>query len=436
MLHDDLKKLNRYPFHMPGHKRNSSFDIIGSDIDITEIHGFDNLHSPGGTIMQIEKKLAALYRGEYSFMLVNGSTVGILAALFAVTKRGDKIIIARNCHKSVYNACFLRELNIVYIEPEYNSENGFYTKINQHRIDEVIKKHPDAAAAVITSPTYEGYISDIRADIPLIIDAAHGAHFGFGSFPEYPKADIVISSLHKTLPSLTQTAVANIYNKAFIKKVKTYLDIFETSSPSYVLMNSVSKCAAFLENSENCFQEYERLLDAFYRTDLKHLKFIHSDDKGKIIISTAKCNINGTELADMLRSDYSIECEMASLHYIILMTSVADKASAFSALAAALKEIDSKLSPCKKDVLSKLAVPQEICSIKEFFNSEKTELACSAGKISAEYVYAYPPDIPLIVPGETISSEFQTVIQKMLKSGIHIISDSELLPSYILTKAD
>ncbi len=189
-------------------------------------------------------------------------------------------------------------------------------------------------------------------------------------------------------------------------------------------MNSVSKCAAFLENSENCFQEYERLLDAFYRTDLKHLKFIHSDDKGKIIISTAKCNINGTELADMLRSDYSIECEMASLHYIILMTSVADKASAFSALAAALKEIDSKLSPCKKDVLSKPAVPQEI------------ELACSAGKISAEYVYAYPPDIPLIVPGETISSEFQTVIQKMLKSGIHIISDSELLPSYILTKAD
>ncbi len=99
MLHDDLKKLN---------KRNSSFDIIGSDIDITEIHGFDNLHSPGGTIMQIEKKLAALYRGEYSFMLVNGSTVGILAALFAVTKRGDKIIIARNCHKSVYNACFLK----------------------------------------------------------------------------------------------------------------------------------------------------------------------------------------------------------------------------------------------------------------------------------------------------------------------------------------
>ncbi len=120
MLHDDLKKLNKYPFHMPGHKRNSDLSIVGSEIDITEIKGFDNLHSPKGSIFEIEQKLSALYHSEQSFMLVNGSTVGLLASVFAVTEQKDKIIISRNCHKSVYNACFLRELDVVYIEPDLN----------------------------------------------------------------------------------------------------------------------------------------------------------------------------------------------------------------------------------------------------------------------------------------------------------------------------
>ena len=104
MLHDDLKKLNNYPFHMPGHKRNPNFNINGSEIDITEIKDFDNLHSPSGSILEIERKLSSLYNSEKSFMLVNGSSVGILASIFAVTEQKDKIIIARNCHKSVYNA--------------------------------------------------------------------------------------------------------------------------------------------------------------------------------------------------------------------------------------------------------------------------------------------------------------------------------------------
>lgn len=436
MLHDDLKKLNRYPFHMPGHKRNHVFDIAGSDIDITEIQGFDNLHAPCGTIMHIEKRLSALYHSKHSFMLVNGSTVGILAAIFAVTHRGNKIIIARNCHKSVYNACFLRELNIIYIEPEYNRENGFYTRLSQSAIDKAVKNNPDAAAVVITSPTYEGYISNIKTDIPLIIDAAHGAHFGFGGFPEYPKADIVISSLHKTLPSLTQTAVANIYNETFIKKVQNYLDIFETSSPSYVLMNSVSKCAHFLENSENNFKEYEKNLDEFYKIKLNNLKLIHTDDKGKLIVSSANCNISGTELADILRNDYSMECEMASLNYIILMTSVADNKSAFAALAEALKQTDEKLSKCKKESIAKPAVPKGICRICEAEKTAAVRLIDAAGKISGEYIYAYPPDIPLIAPGEIISEEIIAIIQKMIESKINIISDSDLLPTYILTKAD
>lgn len=436
MLHDELKKLNRYPFHMPGHKRNGNFHIPGSDIDITEINGFDNLHSPAGLIKDIETKLAVLYNAKQSFMLINGSTVGILAAVFALTNRGDKIIAARNCHKSVLNACFIRELDIVYIEPEYDNENGFYTAVTQSEVDKVIKNNPDAAAVIITSPTYEGYASNIKTNIPLIIDAAHGAHFGFGTFPEYPSADIVISGLHKTLPSLTQTAVLNVYNRIFENKIKMYLDIFQTSSPSYVLMNSVSICVKFLENADTVFKEYEKNLSDFYRTDLKHLRFIKTDDKGKIVVSTAKCNINGTQLADILRYDYSIECEMASINYIILMTSPADTKEAFTLLSNALSETDKRLYEETKQIIAKPNLPESLFKISDITKTECTELENSAGKICGEYIYAYPPDIPIIVPGECISKKMILYIKKMIENQINIISDSNLLPSYILTKAD
>ena len=436
MLHDDLKKLNNYPFHMPGHKRNPAFNIDGSEIDITEIKDFDNLHSPSGSILEVEQKLSSLYHSEKSFMLVNGSTVGLLASIFAVTEQKDKIIIARNCHKSVYNACFLRELNVVYIEPEYNEEDGFYTEIKQCEIDKAIQNNPDAKAVVLTSPTYEGYVSNVSADMPIIIDSAHGAHFGFGNFPEYPKGDIVVSSLHKTLPSLTQTAVLNVYNPAFIDKVRMYLDIFQTTSPSYVLMNSVSKCVAFFENSEKAFEEYEALLDAFYKIQLNHLELIRTDDKGKIIISTAKCNINGHHLADLLREKYSIECEMESINYIILMTSVADTKEAFAVLKNALIEIDNSLINCDIHTIKKPAIPKKICNSFEIKKTNKVLLKNANGKVSAEYIYAYPPDIPILVPGEEITAEIISNITEMQENNINIISDSNLLPSYILTKAD
>ena len=436
MLHDDLKKIDRYPFHMPGHKRNREFGISGSEIDITEIDGFDNLHCASGSILGIEKALSSLYHSRRSFMLVNGSTVGILAAIFAVTERGDEIIIARNCHKSVYNACFLRELDVTYIEPEYDSENGYYTEIKQETIDEAIKAHPNAKAVVITSPTYEGNISYVSTGIPLIIDAAHGAHFGFGHFPDYPKGDIVISSLHKTLPSLTQTAVLNVYNEDYISKVKRYLEIFETSSPSYVLMNSVSKCVEFLLNSVDAFLEYERKLNKFYETRLDNLRFKPGDDKGKIIISTANSNISGAELADILRKEFAIECEMASLNYVILMTSVADKSEAYEMLSHALRVIDGRLTKHDAQILAKPSIPQKLCKSSEIKNTSVTPLSEAAGKICGEFVYAYPPDIPIIVPGELINADIINGIDKMIKKKINVISDSNLLPHYILTKAD
>ena len=139
---------------MPGHKRNSDFGIIGAEIDITEIDGFDNLHRPESILSELEKRTADIYGSKKSILSVNGSTCCILSAISAVCKKGDTIIIARNCHKSVYNACFINELNTVYIEPEFCSALGIYTKITQKTVDTAVENYPAAKAIVITSPTY------------------------------------------------------------------------------------------------------------------------------------------------------------------------------------------------------------------------------------------------------------------------------------------
>lgn len=434
MLHNDLKKLNSYPFHMPGHKRNKALGITGSEIDITEINGFDNLHAPTGCIKEIEDNLSKIYNAEKSFMLINGSTVGILAAVFSVANENDTIIIARNCHKSVYNACFLRKLKIAYIEPEFDTENGYYKSVSQAEVNHAAERYKNAKAIVITSPTYEGNISSVKADIPLIIDAAHGAHLGFGDFPEYPKGDIIVSSLHKTLPALTQTAVLNIYNKKYLSKAKLYLDIFETSSPSYVLMSSVSKCVEFLKASESVFDEYCKNLSSFYKIKLNRLKLKIGDDKSKIVVSTAKTNISGPLLADILRKEYNIEAEAASRNYIIMMTSVADSKEALDTLSSALLEIDNSLA-YKQDKEFPKPIEKDNMTVIKFFESTKAvSIKNSADKICAEFIYAYPPDIPLITPGERITEEFTADLLKMLESGVNILSDSNLLPHYILTK--
>ena len=435
-LHEALKGLKRYPFHMPGHKRNDSFGIAGSEIDITEIDGFDNLHAPSGLIAEVESSLKRIYKSKHSFMLVNGSTLGILSAVFALCDEGDKVIIARNCHKSVYNACMLRHLRVVYTEPEYDLVNGYYTTLTQDTVNKALHENPDAKALIITSPTYEGRISNIRCDIPLIIDAAHGAHLGIGDFPSYPKGSIVISSLHKTLPALTQCAVMNVYDERYISKAKLYLDIFETSSPSYVLMNSVSICCEFVENNAKLFRQYYRDLCDLREIDLHRLTLKYSDDISKIVISTENCNITGTQLADMLREKYLIEPEMASLTYIVLMTSVADTKEAFEQLKKALLEIDESLLSARERIIKKPPVIKGETEIKLFENTEAVPFDKAEGRISAEFVYAYPPDIPVLTPGEIITRETLQYIKAMLESSVNIISDSSLLPDSLLTKAD
>lgn len=433
-LHDKLSTLDKYPFHMPGHKRNAKFGITGSEIDITEIDGFDNLHAPCGVIADIESRLKGIYKSKRSFISVNGSTAGILAGIHAVCNKGDTVIVAKNCHKSVFNACMLLELNIKYIEPEFDYTNGYYTSISQRTVDEALKDVENARALIITSPTYEGFISRIKCDIPIITDAAHGAHLGLGYFPEYPKSDIVISSLHKTLPSLTQTAVVNVYNEKYINGVKRYMDIFQTTSPSYVLMNSIDLCCEYIENNPLDFGIfYEKLCD-LRLVETNNLRIQYTDDISKIVLSCANTDISGVELAEKFRKEYNIEPEYASERYVLFMATVGDTQEGLASLKAAIEKIDEELLSTYCEILKKPPVTSDIAQICISNEYEACNLSDSIGKISNEFVFAYPPGIPIIAPNEVITRNAVEYISLADKKGVNILSDSGEVANKILTK--
>lgn len=429
-------KSNMYPFHMPGHKRM----LDGCyKIDMTEVEGVDDLHDPQDVIAKEQERMAKHFGAKKSFILVGGSTVGNLAGIYGVCNEGDTILIQRNSHKSVYNATMLRHLHVEYLESSID-ENGIFQAITLEKIKQKLEDNRKISAVVLTSPSYEGYhckIEDIakvchEKNVILIVDQAHGAHLGFheaftNSAVKY--ADIIIQSLHKTLPCLTQTAALHISgDRVNVNKIKEAIDIYETSSPSYVLMNSVSECLNFLEENGDLFGKYVDNLTCFYEKcgNLKNLKIItkriETKDPGKIIISTKDTNITGIELAKILRTKYEIETEMASFSYVLAMTSVMDSKEGFSRLEHALKIIDAEIES------GKIAVPNLLIDYvkkMEIFEAKAgneilLELKEAKGKISSSMVCLYPPGSPLLVPGELITEEIIDVIMKSKTTGIHV----------------
>ena len=348
-----------YPFHMPGHKRRALPFPNPYTIDITEIDGFDNLHHAEGLIREAEERAAKLYGADRSYYLVNGSTCGLLAAICAAARRGDKVLAARNCHKAVYHAISMQGLAAEFLYPAI-TRGDLQGQITAAQVEEALTKHPDIAVVILTSPTYEGIVSDVAAiaacchahGAALIVDEAHGAHFGFGAgFPENAVrlgADAVIMSLHKTLPALTQTAVLHrASDRIMAERVEHYLEIFETSSPSYVLMGSISQCMQWMRKyADTWFEAYFTNLIWFreHAEKWKELRFWENPRKepSKLVVLTGK-KCSGTEAAKWLREEFQIEVEMAAAGYILAMTSLADSRDGFVRLMDALTKIDERL---------------------------------------------------------------------------------------------
>ena len=449
-LYDKLIEYNKsdyYGFHMPGHKRNEKMfgTRLPYGIDITEIDGFDDLHHAETLIKDQEERAARLYKAEETHFLVNGSTIGILSAILGVTNRGDKILVARNCHKSVYNAMELNGLRPIYIYPEYEKDLQINGEVSGEKIEILLNENPDIKAVMIVSPTYDGVLSDVekiaqivhKRGIPLIVDEAHGAHFGFHPyFPENSNvkgADIVIHSVHKTLPSLTQTALIHINGEIVDReKVRKYLHMLQSSSPSYILMASIDRCMELLESEgDTLFELYVQRIDVL-RTELqglKHLEILQTEqfDRSKFLISVKKTGITSKKLADILLHTYHLQMEMTGGTYVLAMTALGDTKEGFERLKRALFEIDQSLSDERQEDHLPVELPKLplVCTNEEIErkkcgNEELILWKASIGRISTEYAYVYPPGIPLIVPGEQITQEAIQVLALYAELGFSV----------------
>lgn len=478
-LFEELKTYGEsdfYPFHMPGHKRNPDSGFLPEmyKIDITEIDGFDNLHHAEGIIKNAQEKAASLYHSKETFYLINGSTVGILTSIAALSDRGKKLIMARNCHKAVYHGAFLNQLETEYIYPkmieEFGISDGITAQQVEDKIQEIILREGISdeqagkliAGIVVTSPTYDGILSDVRGivkiahsyGIPVIVDQAHGAHFGFHpAFPENAVsegADLVIHSTHKTLPAPTQTALLH-YNSLLVslETVKKYLRIYQSSSPSYVLMAGIDSCMDFVKREGQ--ERLEQLL--IFRKELsersKELKkikiypsmlerginghdiskifFQGTEEPGRLLISVRGSGFTGQQLYDVLRETYHLQMEMCASDYVIAILSMMDRKEGFDRLWKALSETDKLLTNTEKNTKEEKTQFPEYCHFQPdvvlkisdayMAEEESVPLREAKGRIVSEFVNLYPPGIPLLVPGEKIDDKMIPMIEAYLHNG-------------------
>lgn len=456
MLIDKLtNELHALPMHMPGHKRNTLLapylKRLNADIDITEINGFDDKHNARGVLFDAMRAAADVWHSERAYFLVNGASAGMLAGVHAaLARKPGRVLMARNCHISAYNAIELAGCEVTYMLSEYDAHMGAYTSLTPKTVKRALDNAPDAELIILTSPTYEGALSDVKriceiahaSGVIVLVDEAHGAHLGMGGgFPEgavRAGADIVVNSLHKTLPSLTQTALLHV-NGARVDDadIERALQIFETSSPSYLLMASIDGCVQLMrERGEELLRAWFDALNEFREATAgaRALEFMGRATRGafafdpsKIVFSAANRGVSGAELMSMLRNDFNIEIEMAAPNYALAMTGLGDTRETLITLSRALMKIDGALpeiAPIAPPPPAKL--PARALTACDALSRAARDIAIerAEGEICAEYVWAYPPGIPLIVPGEIMDARTLSLIDQYAARGVEMRKSS------------
>jgi len=429
---------NPVSFHMPGHKGTAIYRENGygafldriMDCDITEIPGADNLYQAEDIIADTMEKYRKLYGVRESYLLINGSSAGLIAAILTCVPRGGKLIMARNCHKSIFNGLLMAGAEPVYIRPEIIDDYSISGEISLAAVKTAIAENPDASAIILPSPNYYGICSDIReiakaaheAGMYLIVDQAHGAHLHFfGVCLGEPSkaaddlgADIVIQSTHKTLASYTQSAIVNLCTDRVDKYLfEDKLQLIESTSPSYLLMTSLDINGDLLEeHGERLIGEWEENLQWFYETAaaVEGLRVMAHPmlDHTKINLDMSAYGIDGLQLEEML-NERDIFPELVTGNIVMCMTGIGNKRCDYERLLDALKEIAEKqglgeqgamTTPATQAVTMKQLEQRAIPQFKESVPLEE-----AAGRICASSVIPYPPGIPIICPGEVMDEE-------------------------------
>ncbi len=458
---------NKISFHTPGHKHGKGISksfrqFVGEKVfrlDLSVMSEVDSLHEPSTVIKEAQVLAAKAYGADYSFFLVNGTTGGNQAMILSVCDPGDKIIIPRNAHKSVISAVILAGAEPVYIMPKIDETSDLILNLTPDQVDEACRRHPDAKAVLVTSPTYFGLTADLEAiaeivhqhDKMLLVDEAHGAHLHF--HPAFPKsaidsgADMCVQSTHKHLAALSQGSMLHVKGvRVDILRLKTTLQMLQTTSPSYIILGSLDISRyQMVHGGEMALEEVIKIceeargeinkipgLSCLTREQVKKLPGIDLDVT-KLTVSTKGLSYSGYDMAKILNSEYGIQTEMSDFQNILLFVSIGNTAKDLKKFVAALKKIvvdykDLFLNQKKrKRIVFPTFVPRKELNPREALTklTRKIPFKRSVGKVCAEIICPYPPGIPVLCPGEVVTQEIYNYLMSVLDSGARINGQSD-----------
>ncbi|NLG88400.1 MAG: aminotransferase class I/II-fold pyridoxal phosphate-dependent enzyme [Clostridiaceae bacterium] len=447
---EEIAGKNKIMMHMPGHKGGKGFSESFRDnllrFDLTELPGLDNLHKPSGVIGRSMDACAKAFGAIKSFFLLNGSTSGIHAMLLSCFKKGDRVLVSRNCHYSVINGLILFEIEPVFVMPCYNEEWQLVIPAGAEEWEKALYNNPDVKGAIVTSPDYYGLcapVSELAGMMHasgklLLVDEAHGAHFAFSrKFPPTALssgADMAVQSFHKTLPALTQAAVLHVGStRVDIGTVQKAVSMLTTTSPSYMIMASIEyACGLVGTEGEKIYGHLLERLEIMKKelSAMDKLRLIPDElngferDPSRIVVNTANSDISGFDLARILSSEYGIYAEMADEYNVVFITTLSDGEGEISALQQSLKEIDRKIGRGKRGTRSEKIFYSGGCIMPDRWSylqcSVNIPLIESEGYRSAGIVTPYPPGIPVLCPGETISKEHIGCLSRLYLAGADI----------------
>ncbi len=435
-----LKKNRVVPFDVPGHKRGRGnpelAKLLGEQcmsLDVNSMKPLDNLCHPVSVIRQAEELAAEAFGAAHAFLMVGGTTSAVQSMVLSVVKRGEKIILPRNVHRSALCALVLCGAVPVYVDPQCSDALGIPLGMKVSDVEQAIRENPDAKAVLVNNPTYYGICSNLKEIVKLahdhgmycLADEAHGTHFYFSDkLPVSAMeagADMAAVSMHKSGGSLTQSSILLLGEGMSEGYVRQIINLTQTTSGSYLLLSSLDISRRNLalrgkETFEKVIQlaEYARSeineLEGYYAfsRELINGDSVYDFDVTKLAVHTLDSGLAGIEVYDLLRDEYEIQIEFGDLGNFLAYLSIGDRKQDIERLVSALSEIRRRFGKEKVDLMTQEYIaPQVAVSPQDAFYAEKeaVPLAQAAGRVSGEFVMCYPPGIPVAAPGERITDK-------------------------------
>ncbi len=452
---ENFKKMRVVPFDVPGHKRGRGnpelVALLGEkcvSMDVNSMKPLDNLCHPISVIREAEDLAAEAFGAAHAFLMVGGTTSAVQSMVLSVVKRGDKIILPRNVHRSVMGALVLCGAVPVYVNPECDERLGISLGMSIDAVKQAIADNPEAKAILVNNPTYYGICSDLKSIVELahahgmycLADEAHGTHFYFGENMPISAmaagADMAAVSMHKSGGSLTQSSLLLIGENIQEGYVRQIINLTQTTSASYLLLSSldisrrnlalrgkeafakVAQMAQYARKEINSIGGYYA-----YGSELINGDSVYDFDTTKLAVNTLDIGLAGIEVYDLLRDEYDIQIEFGDLGNILAYLSIGDRERDLERLVSSLAEIRRRFGKSGNELMKQEYIdPKVVASPQEAFYADKESLPIeqTEGRISSEFLMCYPPGIPIIAPGELITKEILNYIQYAKEKGCSI----------------